>query len=534
MTIYELWAKQFENVNVNAVFFIIGTGNGGYYRELLKVLAPTNRIYVYKCPEDVNPGIEDERIEIYDSFQKMAENGVNIYNYKSILSGVLPGYEGKTEEYEKMQEALKYCAQLVIYEKETDLLLSKIAVDNELSNLKSVVSGYNLNQLKKAVSEEREKYGDVPAIIISAGPSLDKNINLLKKAEKHAFIIVVDTAVKAVLRAGIKADVVICIDPRKEVVLFEDERVAKLPAVFAVDIPKSVVSAHTGKTFFIGSGVNDIAEYFSGKFKGETTEVLESGGSVANCAYSLAVICGFKRIILVGQDLAFSDGRGHTKDAYDDEEKNKKDTENREDICEVTDIYGQNVKTDMRMKSYKQWFENKIVINPDVKVVDATEGGALIRGSELQTLKDALDLYAAKEETDFGARIEELKPYYSEEEQKEFRDYLKGLPTVLASLDEEIEQGIKAYERVLFAVESGKNPVDSDLQIITEINAIEEKYPVMPLVIKCAMESEINAKDELSGDENDTAFIIKSAVKLLDGYRNGIKSLVSQIEGRVF
>ena len=52
-------------------------------------------------------------------------------------------------------------------------------------------------------------------ILVSAGPSLNKNIMELKKAKNKAFIVATDTAVKPLLKAGIEPDLMVMVDGEK-------------------------------------------------------------------------------------------------------------------------------------------------------------------------------------------------------------------------------------------------------------------------------------------------------------------------------
>ena len=67
---------------------------------------------------------------------------------------------------------------------------------------------------------------EMPAIIVSAGPSLNENIEELKKAKNKAFIIAVDTAMKPLLRNGIIPDMYAIIDGTKplELVAVEEKQ----------------------------------------------------------------------------------------------------------------------------------------------------------------------------------------------------------------------------------------------------------------------------------------------------------------------
>ena len=71
---------------------------------------------------------------------------------------------------------------------------------------------------------------DISAIVIAAGPSLNKNIKELKRAKGKAFLIAVDTAVKRLLKEGIVPDMYATLDGMKTAELLnltEQEEAAK-------------------------------------------------------------------------------------------------------------------------------------------------------------------------------------------------------------------------------------------------------------------------------------------------------------------
>lgn len=81
-----------------------------------------------------------------------------------------------------------------------------------LSNMYDYLWQTDTHYLKERLAEE--DLSDVPAIIVAAGPSLNKNVQELKRAKGKALILVVDAALRAVVNAGITPDLGITIDAR--------------------------------------------------------------------------------------------------------------------------------------------------------------------------------------------------------------------------------------------------------------------------------------------------------------------------------
>ena len=539
------WAANFKTQVFDRTYYLVGFSDGAFIRKLLKVTNNTNIIVIYE-PDlenfmyvmnnlDVSDVLSSERVYILaegvnsDAAFDVISSSVNYSNYKLIMVGALPGYDAYKTSVDSIRSMLKYSVELIQYEKLTDITLGSISRENELRNLYDAYTQRSIAQLKAAFKNvDTDKFS---AIIVSAGPSLDKNIWELKRAANKAFIIVVDTALKAALRAGIRPDLTICIDPRKEIVFFRHEEVKHVPAIFAVDIPSDIIRDHEGVRFYYGDSGEAMFNLFAEKYGKEKYFGLSAGGSVANVAFSVAKMLGFKRIILTGQDLAFTDGRGHTKDAYDDEEKNHNDVKNFDNqMVEVEGIYGGTVYTEPRMKSYIDWFEQNIAASPDIDCIDATEGGALIHGSRVLKLSETIDEYC-KSEFDFEKMLNEIPPLYSEAEQDEIKQYLFSIEEQLDGIAEKFAEGIKVYEKLDLALKSGNNPeIQNCMQKITPIISFADTEPLMSIILKYCIEDKYRSKDELYRSRSgDTDVLVREGIALLQSYINGTKAMKEQL-----
>ena len=244
---------------------------------------------------------------------------------------------------------------------------------------------------------------------------------------------------------------------------------------------------------------------------------------------TLTVTLGFKTIILIGQDLAFTGGRGHTKDAYDDEKKNIMDAQ-EEMNCEVESIDGGMVKTEVRMRAYLKWFESNIISHPDVKVIDATEGGALIHGSIVMTLDEAINRECINQ-LDLKSVITGIEPQFSLVEQEEIYTYLEGIEGELDRIKGLLGDGIKAYNRLRDALKSGNNELArAELEKVGITNSLDKREPLFSLIRKYAVEERYRVNDELSRSESDDSMAaVNSGIELLESYIKGIDKMREDI-----
>ena len=196
---------------------------------------------------------------------------------------------------------------------------------------------------------------------------------------------VVDTALNTVLTHRIIPDMTITIDGHKPLILFEDERIHDIPMAVSIAANEKVIRQSRARRFY---------ELREGEYLGilygeleKPVEGLPTGGSVANNALSLLVLMGFETVIFMGQDLAYPGGVRHAFDAYHMEHPLIEGVH----YYEVEDIYGEKILTEENMEVYLKWFESYIAVTPEVRFVDATEGGVKIHGTEICTMSQVVE-----------------------------------------------------------------------------------------------------------------------------------------------
>jgi hypothetical protein len=221
-----------------------------------------------------------------------------------------------------------------------------------------------------------------PAVVVSAGPSLEKNMHLLKGLDRKALIIAVDTSTKPLMAAGITPHVVVSGDPQEA--NYRHLRGVDLPETFLITEPQSPVatlSTWSGPKFICS--FHDNAMQWIDRVLGDRGRVLV-WGSVAVMAYDVAVKVGADPIVFIGQDLSFPGGRTYTKGTFFETEEHKEltvDELKREGaaLIDMTDIYGEPVKTNRQMYAYFNFMLHRFE-DPEVAertIINATEGGIL-------------------------------------------------------------------------------------------------------------------------------------------------------------
>jgi hypothetical protein len=248
------------------------------------------------------------------------------------------------------------------------------------------------------------RYRDCPAVIVSAGPSLRKNKHLLKGLKDNAVLIAVQTTLQPLLEIGCEPHFVTSLDYHEICTRFFEKLPAKIRTELVAE-PKAtprVLEMMTGPVNLIG---NDFAEGLLRELKLNKPS-LTSGATVAHLAFYLAEHLGCNPIIFVGQDLGFSDGLCYMPGtSYEDvwrpelgrfctlEMKQwEQIMRDRMILRKIPDYMGRPMYTEERLFTYLLQFERDFG-KSKARIIDATEGGALKRGSEPMPLAEAIAKY---------------------------------------------------------------------------------------------------------------------------------------------
>ena len=273
-------------------------------------------------------------------------------------------------------------------------------VSNRLRQLTSFHhNGYLLEHLQ-------DRFAGVPAILVAGGPSLDKNIHLLPRAKGKALLIAVDTVLPALCKHGVLPDFVTSIDPQEltyeklanVVPLAKDVSLIAVPAV----TPRVAKTLPARGVFWLFSARS--MEAWLNTLVGGTT-LTAGAGTVAHANILSAVILKCSPIVLVGQDLAFPTTRSHAQHTVLTDEREMKTAQLSDDNAMwVEGVNGDKVRTNRAYFSDKEYFERIVADNAN-HYINATEGGAHIRGTEIMTLEDVLERFC-QEEQDIAGRLD--------------------------------------------------------------------------------------------------------------------------------
>ncbi|EAI9513237.1 motility associated factor glycosyltransferase family protein [Campylobacter coli] len=243
---------------------------------------------------------------------------------------------------------------------------------------------YNLPQMithpsYKELLSKRKGISDT-AIIVSTGPSLTKQLPLLKKYASKATIFCADSSYPILAKHGIKPDYV-CMLERTEITAeffnhdfgeFDKDIIFICAGVVH---PKAIeyLKGRNRKYLIIPRYL-----YFPIYIKLKYFDFLYNTPSVAHMSYFLSVLLNHKNIIFIGQDLAYAENGNSHPDDY----QNSANYESQMYEHILTEAYGgkKEIKTHEFWIFFKQILE-AMIIKYHITTYNCTEGGARIEGT---------------------------------------------------------------------------------------------------------------------------------------------------------
>ncbi|EMU7147107.1 motility associated factor glycosyltransferase family protein, partial [Campylobacter jejuni] len=385
------------------VLFFYGFGNGMFYKTLcenknhkhiivfedeLEILALALHLF------DFSKELKNEKLILFHTPNITTAQLTTLFMYEHIQKSVkifnlfihsdfyLKFYSHQIQELnKKLIENIRF----IVLAKGNDPYDSIIGIKHMLNNLPKLLNHGVFQNFLKARKQKVKN-----AIIVSTGPSLTKQLPLLKKYANKATIFCADSAYPILAKHNIKPDYV-CMLERDDIVskcfdndfkefdqgiLFIISSVVHQEVIdFLEKNSRKYILVHRPLHFAVSLNLKEFG-------------YIGVGASVANMAYELAASLRHENIILIGQDLAYAkDGSSHPKEHIFGNEGEKI----RGEV--YTLAYGgeKQVRTQLTWNLFRQAFEKDIFWAKEklkINTYNCTEGGARIEGTIEKPFKE--------------------------------------------------------------------------------------------------------------------------------------------------
>lgn len=377
----EVWISSLKTEYVGLTeILVIGMGAGHHIREILKqftkpkvIIVELNREYSnwISNSELIDDLLINPRIEYFSLVGKEEHNRfLELFDEHTIVHE--PSLVLAEQQLRHLVDGIK---NLKVKEKTIHKNKEKLQINFMRNTLLSDqgINNYNFPQ-KKAV------------LLISAGPSLSKQVSLLKSVDKERFFIAcVGTAFIPLIKSGVIPDMVMISDSDDSIEeQFNIDHKVDIPLFYLSTANNNTIHRFKGHRYIVWQQGYPQAEKFAGL---RSEPLIETGGSVATCLLDLLVVLGAKKIALVGQDLAFTSNLTHANDT-----SSQKKISNDYSYIEVENYYRTGkVFTARSLLIYLKWLSEYALRNINgLELWNCTEGGAYITNWKHEALEEFL------------------------------------------------------------------------------------------------------------------------------------------------
>ncbi|EOI9387785.1 motility associated factor glycosyltransferase family protein, partial [Campylobacter jejuni] len=428
---------------------------------------------------DLSEELKVYKVVLFDCVAKDLEIQIAmIFDQQSILE-----YLSLYEMFISSHYYLKYYETSILSLNELCIKSASVAIRNAditcflpllthgqfLQNIPSMLESIPFQRI---LSQRKNKFEN--AIVVSAGPSLAKQLPLLKAYQDKAVIFCADGALSMLEKEGIVPDYVTNLDFTDLAMKFFQNKENLKQSIITLECATHPNVARSLKAENCMIILRNKALYQ--RFNLNDFGYIDTGTHVSHFSYTLALALGFKNIILIGQDLAFDEkGNSHSKGfSYGEQFSGEKTVPTLK-----TQAYAGKgeVLTHITWNDYRIKLEYLFACNSkEAKFYNATEGGARIHFTEELSFKECCEKLLTKEKPKFDIpksltpnRSDKLLVKFKEKIQKDQDNAKRFLNDALALkqileniLSKDFILPLEFLEKVYQNIENFNHSLDED------------------------------------------------------------------------
>lgn len=463
--------EDYEKVKYGSIILMFGFGLSYYVQELYNKVKTRGTIVIFEPDKeifdivmkniDICGILENEDIFITFELDKLFVFGVDNCDYKLECTQVYK--QIYLEQYKEFMEKIKTTLNNIRMSFTTNYFYKSIWLRSNFSNFRYILKSYKLFDFK-------DMFNNKPIIVVGAGPSLNKNIHLLKELKGKVCIISVFSATKVLEKEGIVPDFIATIDSLQYGMTdFE----ASIPLIYTKHCNKELLEKHK---------VNKIFSTTSNEFLKSILENIKEdnvllGTTVTYFCSTISRYFGASEIILIGQDFSWTKEDTHAKGSVHDENLYGYKEYHHYNMP-VEDMYGNTVYTNKPFMKFKESFEDYVKILPkNIKLIQASEGGLKIEGAETRTLKECIDIYCKNKfcnvEEIINNKFKENNTICNDEEEAFKR--VRKIYDDLCEMKQFTKEAVDLTKKILKNVKYSTSGFQKNNNLIKRLDEIDEK-----------------------------------------------------------
>lgn len=439
--------KKYEAASLQ---ILIGYGNGYIYEELKNKIKKDEKIIV--IDSFISPNIADSSLNefTHQAIQDFLNQHIKVTDSINLLISI--NYEKIIEDSPELQLFVKSLNDRIRSNQITENTITYFISQWNENYLKNLKHAYNDHSIQELFSEK-----DIPVVVASGGPSLTKQLDLVKRYRDSIILIASGTTINSLLSEGIKPDLVVSVDGGEvNYQHFKDLKVTDFPLIYSPTVHYGIRENFKHAYYCFLTMEEQLIPHYE-KYANDSVATLIGGSSVANVAYNLALFLTNGPVALIGQDLAYTDGFTHAKGNLNRVKKKNSENLLREGY------YGDLVETDsvfLQMKEAFEFIQSKLLAHN--RSYNCTEGGLNIESFQNIPFYEFLKIYAQKPvEIQYGyPTVEKNFTYYRQQLLQDIQQY---------------EGVIILFEKALKVLKSNVSQVSYEKQVLKKLEKIDSK-----------------------------------------------------------
>lgn len=381
--------------------------------ERLIIIEPNIELFTYLNTNDyLDPLNDNEKVRILVGFDSRELESL----FRQLIIGEFFGrvriIEGANyskiypNELKSLYEAVRNASKYTITNINTINFFSKKWQENFIYNFRDAWKTVPLSRFKNKLT--------CPVVIASSGPSLSKQLELLKEIRDRVLIICAGSTINPLLKSGITPHLIVTVDGGdNNYEHFSKAAFGAIPMAYSFNVHKGIPRIHQGYKIVFNGNVHAMSDWVDEVY-GEELGIVQGGASVANYCFDIALQLSSGPICFIGQDLAYTNNQTHAEGNANVKTLKHIEIAPGSRYTKTEGYYGELILTDFPFLSMKRSFEDRIVQlknNEDNRrVINSTEGGVNILGADNVSFQQFINEYCGQ---DYSS---ELKLFEASEE----------------------------------------------------------------------------------------------------------------------
>jgi len=324
----------------------------------------------------IHLGNIEEEIRLFNTlvntYSEFAKVDIYIPYYSSIDSNAMSEHYRLSYIFREI-EAIEYGFEE---------LFGTMPYRNSIRNLEKMFQSSSLKALKN-------KFAGCTALIVGAGPSLELDIEYIKKNRDRLIIISAGSSIQSLSHFGIKPHFCVSMDPgASNGRVYEGLDVEELSLIYVPQIYHGVLERNFEQLFYTFFENDPIIDYIFPDVDPELR--MRANNSVTGTAIQVAAYIGAKTIMFAGQDLSFPNNQYYASGAKHINAESL-ESKAKKGYLDVENVNGSINTTNLSMRSALEDIERLVGSLQKVEFVNTSSLGAKIKGADYVPFQEAIE-----------------------------------------------------------------------------------------------------------------------------------------------